>query len=171
MYGFSLIELMVVIAIVGILVVISAPSFSTLLQRQRMTTTVNELFAAINLTRSEAIQRGARVDLVPADGVDWSNGWVVFIDQDGDQKVDTGEKIIFSHGAVPAGFSITSRFTDNDVKYVAYNGAGRTHTNANRQTAQAGRFHIVSTSARRDIVLNFMGRPRTCVPTGSTLTC
>lgn len=162
---------MVVVAIAAILMMVGAPSFVTLLERQRMTTTTNELFAAINLTRSEAIQRGARVDLVPADGADWSKGWVVFIDQDGDQKVGSGEKVIFSHGVVPTGFAITSNFTDDSVKYLAYDGMGRSRTNGDSQVTQYGRFHIVSANVRRDIVLSFIGRPRTCVPAGSPLTC
>ena len=169
--GFSLIELMVVITIVGIMVAIGAPSFSMMLEKQRMVTTVNELFAAINLTRSEAIQRGARVDLVPVDGTNWSNGWMILVDENANQKADPGEKIVFIHGAVPAGISITSNFIDDTPLYLAYNGTGRTRTNANSQSIQSGSFRFQSANVNRRIVINTLGRPYTCTPATATSTC
>jgi type IV fimbrial biogenesis protein FimT len=171
LHGFSLVELMAVIAIAAILLTIGVPSFSVLLEKQRMTTTVNELFAALNLARSEAIQRGTRVDLVPVDGNNWSNGWLVLIDDNGNQKADAGEKIIFTHGAVAAGISITSNFVDDAVKYVAYNGTGRTRTNGDSQVTQVGHFLLQSANLNRRIVLNFLGRARTCVAATATATC
>lgn len=169
--GFSAIELLVVLAVATILLGIGVPSFRMLLQNQRLTTTVNELFAAINLTRSEAIQRGIRVDLVPADARDWASGWVVFIDENDNQKPDEGEKIIFTRGPVPAGITIDSRFFDSSVKYLAYSGTGRTRINANSRTPQSGNFLFTSEYATRRIVIGFLGRPRVCNPATEKSTC
>lgn len=171
MSGFSLIELMVVLAIATILLGIGVPSFRMLLQNQRMTTTVNDLFAAINLTRSEAIRRGTRVDLVPVDGKDWASGWVVFIDQDADQIPDSGEKIIYIHGPVARDIVIKSRFADSSAEYLAYNGTGRTRTNANSRTPQLGNFLLSSEHVSRRIVIGFLGRPRVCNPAMEKSTC
>ncbi|MDB5761355.1 MAG: pilus assembly protein FimT [Herminiimonas sp.] len=167
-----MVELMAILAIASVLLAIGVPSFRSLIQNQRMTTTVNDFFAAVNLARSEAIQRGARVDLVPAgDGTDWTRGWVVLIDRNGNQKADAGEQIIFSHGPAPKGMTIKSAFTDSKVQYLAYNGTGRTRTNANSQTPQLGSWSFALDNQARRIVINFVGRPRVCNPNIDTTTC
>lgn len=163
--GFSTVELMVTLAIASILLTIAVPSFRNLIQKQRMTTSVNEFFAAVNLTRSEAIERGARVDLVPAgDGSDWARGWVVFIDKNDDQKQQEGEQIIFSHGPAPDGMTIQSVFTDSSRQYLAYNGTGHTRTNTSSQSPQLGTLSFTLDKQVRRIKINFAGRPRACNP-------
>jgi len=162
--GFSLIELIVVISIAAILLALGVPSFRSLLQNQKMTSTVNDFFSAINLTRSEAIQRGGRVDLVPTDVNDWRKGWIIFVDENNNQRPDPGERIVFSHGPAPDGIQITATLTDSKVKYLAYNGTGRTRVNASNQTPQAGNFLFTMGDSQRKIVLNFLGRPRICNP-------
>lgn len=171
-----MIELMVVLAVAAILLMIGAPGFRSLIQNQKLTTTVNELFMAVNLARSEAIHRGARVDLVPAgDGTDWASGWLVFVDQNNDQRPDAGEQIILSHGPLPAGISITSNWTysnaDSPVQYLAYNGTGRTRTNADSQTSKAGSWVLQLDGQYRKIAINFLGRPRVCNPALEAATC
>ena len=169
--GYTIVELMTVLAIAGVLLGIGVPSFNALMRTQRITTTTNNFFAAVNLTRSEAIQRGVRVDLVPADGADWVNGWIVLIDQNGNQKADPGEQIIFSSGPVSKGIAIRSSFTDSKRPYIAYTGSGRTRTNANSQTPQLGSLSFTLDDQSRRIVINFLGRPRVCNPKLDTATC
>jgi type IV fimbrial biogenesis protein FimT len=170
--GYSMIELMTVLAIAAILLAIGVPSFGALIRNQKMTTTVNDFFTAVNLTRSEAIQRGTRVDLVPAgDGSDWTKGWIVLIDRNGNQKADAGDQIIFSHGPAPKGITIKAAFTDSKAQYLAYNGSGRTRTNANSQTPQLGSWSFTLDNQARRVVINFLGRPRVCNPNIDTTTC
>lgn len=170
--GFSIVELMTILTIVAIVLAIGIPGFITMIQNQKLTTTANALFAAVNLTRSEAIHRGTRVDLVPAgDGSSWQNGWVVFVDENNDQHPDADETIIFSHPAVDRDMLIAANFTDSKVQYLAYNGTGRTRTNANSQTSQSGNWRLDLGSQSRKIVVNFMGRPRVCNPLKEPGTC
>lgn len=169
--GFSLVELMTVIAISAILLGIGMPSFSLLMENQRMTSTANEFFAAINLTRSEAIRRGTRVDLVPVDGSNWNNGWVVFVDEDADQAVDDGETVIFTYDAAPTGITITSSLTDRSPLYLAYAASGRTRTNSSGSRVQYGNFRFESTNQSRKIIINYLGRPRVCNPATDKSTC
>jgi type IV fimbrial biogenesis protein FimT len=153
--GVTLIELLTVLAILTILLGVGVPSFQSLLQSQRLTTTTNGLFATVNLARSEAIQRGARVDLVPGgDGSDWKNGWVVFIDENADHKVNDQEKIVFTQGAVPPGIEITSNFSGNDI---AYTGTGRSNANGSLFLEQG-------VQSRRTVTINLLGRARVCNP-------
>jgi type IV fimbrial biogenesis protein FimT len=157
--GFSAIELMIVLAIAVILLTAAVPGFRSMIQSQRMTTATNDLLAAINLTRSEAIKRGARVHLMPAGGgADWTKGWVVFIDKNKNKKPDAGDEIIFSHSPVADGITI-ERKPENTA--VQYNGTGHT---------QAGHLLLTLDQIERNIIINFLGRPRVCNP-GSEKSC
>lgn len=170
--GFSLTELLIVIAIIGIFASLGAPNFRDMIERQRIATTVNDFFSAIYLARSEAIRLGARVDLVPKDATgDWAKGWVVFIDENGNQRPDSRERIIFSHDAAARGMSIAASLTDSKVQYLAYTGSGRTRTNASSQATQFGTFTFKLGKQTRKIKLNFLGRPRVCNPDTDGATC
>ena len=74
--GFTLIELMVVVAIAAILVTLAAPSFVRLFADQRAKSAATNLYTALNVARSEAIKQNASVTLQPKSG-DWANGWVI----------------------------------------------------------------------------------------------
>jgi type IV fimbrial biogenesis protein FimT len=162
--GFSLVELMTVLAIAAILLGIGVPGFRSLIQNQRVIAATNDFFAAINLARSEAMQRGARVDLVPADGKNWNNGWVIFIDGNDDQMPEAGETLVFAHGPVTDGLTITSSFTDSSKKYLAYNASGRSRTNSSSFSPQLGTVSLALDRHVRRIKINFLGRPRVCDP-------
>lgn len=72
--GFTLIELVVTIAIIAILIGIGAPSFARFNADQRIRTAANDLQSALLITRSEAIKRRGNMTLSPATS-GWSNGW------------------------------------------------------------------------------------------------
>ncbi|HJU40528.1 MAG TPA: GspH/FimT family pseudopilin [Tahibacter sp.] len=84
--GFTLIELVVTLAVVAVLAVLALPSFTSTLGQSRMTAAANNLVAALNLARSEAIGRARAVSVCPsADGArcggnDWNTGWIAYVD-------------------------------------------------------------------------------------------
>lgn len=87
--GFTLIELIVTVAIVGILTVAAVPSFIDLMRNNRSAAQANEFLAALNLARSEAAKRGQNVSLCSSidaatcrtsDPTNWSDGWILFVD-------------------------------------------------------------------------------------------
>jgi len=63
--GFSLVELMVTIAVLAILLAIGIPSFASLIASNRLTSATNELVAALQTARTEAIRRNVRVTVCP----------------------------------------------------------------------------------------------------------
>lgn len=64
--GFTLVELLVTLMVLGIVATIAVPSFSWVIQSNQLTVTANDLIGALNLARSEAIRRGSSVSVVPA---------------------------------------------------------------------------------------------------------
>lgn len=79
--GFSIVELMIALAIMAVGAMAAAPLFTSLLESSRLTTATNNIIEALATTRSEAVRRGAAVKLVPIGG-DWKNGWAVQLSAD-----------------------------------------------------------------------------------------
>lgn len=96
MAGFTLIELMVTIALAAIILTQAVPSFNALVQNNRLISQKNEFISTLNLARSEALKRGTRVtvcastDQTTCDTADWEQGWIVFSDRNSDQVLDSG---------------------------------------------------------------------------------
>ena len=99
--GLTLIELIVVIAVLGILSGIAAPSFSQLILDQRQITQLNTLVGHLHLARSEAIKRRHWVVICKSHngeqcttGGDWRSGWIVFEDRNQDRQRNNHETLL-----------------------------------------------------------------------------
>jgi len=119
--GFTLIELVITIVIAIILLTTAVPSFRTLVEDNRLTTQINDLVTSINLTRSEAIKRGFSATICKSNtgsscAGDWTDGWVVFVDQDSDGVIDTGDTIIYVHDELRGNNTLTYGST-NRITY------------------------------------------------------
>jgi len=102
--GFTLVELMVTVVVVGILSALAVPNMRTFIQNMRMTSQTNEFISDLNFARSEAIKRAADVTVCKSadptaasptcltTGTDWGTGRIIFIDSDANgQRVSTEE--------------------------------------------------------------------------------
>lgn len=93
--GFSLIELLVTLSIVGILVFLALPNFNIYMANVRANSISTSLIAALRLARSEAIRQNAVIEVCPLKAgaatptcdtsttSDWSNGWIVRVPSSG----------------------------------------------------------------------------------------
>lgn len=72
--GFTLVELMIGVVLVGVLLGIGAPSFRALIAEQRLRAVSTDLRLALNMARSEAVKRNRSVVLSPSAG-GWGDGW------------------------------------------------------------------------------------------------
>ena len=139
--GFTLVELMVTIAIAAILLMVAVPSFDDALLNGKLTSQSNAVLSTLQLARSEAIKRNARVTVcksaqstTPPSGTctssgGWNQGWIIFHDADGDGVLDAGETIVQRGGALAPGFSLTGDANLSDaISFVSSGGATQSGT-------------------------------------------
>lgn len=95
--GFTLVELAITVVVLAVMVAMSAPLFTGMINGGRLTGNANELVAALQIARMESIRSNVRTTICQsADQLTCTNvspwrGWIIFSDTDGDGVVDAGE--------------------------------------------------------------------------------
>jgi type IV fimbrial biogenesis protein FimT len=172
--GFTLVELLAALGVAAVLMAIALPDLRALVRRQQLKAAAGDLFGAVELTRSLAIARAGRVLLAPREpnGVDWAQGWVVFVDHDADTRPGEGDELLSLHPALPPGLAITTAFSsDKRPDYLAFNGAGRGCTGASSAAARWGTLSLFQDEQVRRIRINMLGRARVCDPAREGASC
>ena len=135
-YGFTIIELMIAVALIAIVAAIATPSFSFMITNNRMASEVNQFVGSLHFTRSEAIKRGENVRVCTSvDGAscdasnDWTNGWIAIVDSSstvlkvypalrgGDTLIgdgNTGDAIRFNANGFATGFNGTVKMCESN---------------------------------------------------------
>ena len=151
-------ELMVTLSIAAVVLGIAIPNFSELITSSRLTTSANQLVAALNLARSEAVKRGMSVTVRKA-GVNWEDGWDVFTDIDRDNIFNGTDALIRTYEGLPANYTL--RGNNNFANFIRYDRDGLSN--------QPGSFVICNNSDGDDfpdantarlIIVNIVGRVR-----------
>lgn len=84
--GFTLIELMMTVAVLALVIAIGIPSFENQIRNNRSVAQAENFVVALNFARSEAVKRARRVSVCPSTNgtscnvTDWRDGWIVFLD-------------------------------------------------------------------------------------------
>jgi type IV fimbrial biogenesis protein FimT len=172
--GFTLVELLVVVAIVAILAGLAAPSFKAMMASNRASAAASALQVSLSTARSEAVKRGADARVtVAANGTAgvWSNGWTVFADATGtansgvapsDSATTTRLEVVSERSGVQ--YSQTGT-----LNYFSYNGQGRM-VDTNGGPANRTFWFYAGDSDKYCLIISVTGRVRTARVSGSS-TC
>lgn len=164
--GWTVVELVTVLAVVVVLAAAAAPAFHDLIRSQRASATSSAILAHLVLARSEAIKRSGRVVLCKSSNGEtcassggWEQGWLVFHDLNGDAELGVGEAIVAKAGPLSPG--VTLRGNSPVSRYVSYDATGATRMVSG--AFQAGTLTVCvrdGPSAGRQLVINAAGRVR-----------
>ena len=115
--GFTLIELMITIAILGITLGLAVPAMSDFAVRQRVSGQANELMLALAFARSEAVKQNSNIAVLPATNAatGWTNGWCV---GPADNMADCSSYNRIRSFQAKAGVAVSSNFLQASNKLV-----------------------------------------------------
>ena len=155
--GLTLIELLTTLTIAAITLTIGLPAFSGTLERTRVATAMHQVSADLAMARSTAIMRRAQVVACPRtldyrcrNDSDWSHGWIVFTDDDGNRQPDEEADVV----RVTDPSSHRSLAIDSTRRFLRYQRDGRS-AHSNQTVRVCSGEHLAGT-----VVVNNLGRVR-----------
>lgn len=127
--GFTLTELIVAIAMLGIIMAIAIPSFTSIIQNNYSVSMANSLTTALLFARSEGVKRNSPISVcATADssftscGSQWVLGWIIFVDVNGNGSIESGtDTILRTESLTGSNGSITP---SPSVNVITYNNVG-----------------------------------------------
>jgi type IV fimbrial biogenesis protein FimT len=135
--GFTITEMLVVVAIMGILAAIATPFMGDMIRRQRIKTAAFDVFSSLAFARSEAIKRNTTVTITPTGG-NWSEGWRI---------VDSNNNILRQQSGWDS-------LTATGPASVVFAGSGRSTTLASISLSSSG----IDAGSYRCVRLDLSGR-------------
>ena len=157
--GFNIIELMVTIAVLGVLLGVAVPGIQSYIHNSRLTTQINSLSISLSHARSEAIKLNQRVVVCVStngtqcasagSGTLWNKGWILFVDRNGDSNIDAGgpgtddcavnsttDCVISVQAAFPGTNTLTPAASVVDIVAYVSDGSSRCNTDASIATLE-----------------------------------
>jgi type IV fimbrial biogenesis protein FimT len=150
--GFTLLELLMVIAIMGIILAIAIPNFKALITSIRLTNAANNMVSALQIAKSEAIKSNSFVSIIPIKS-NWKNGWVV-----------KKKPIISEELTIKLFEPLNADYTVTPISPIIYRPDGRIDQNEVV-------FYFcspASTAAFREVTINATGRVKVLNPNTNT---
>ena len=140
--GFNLLELMIAMTIATIVLSVGVPSFTAMIQDNRMVAQTNALLGTLNIARAEALKVNMQVTVCKStdsatcnNGASWQDGWITFIDNDANGERAVAETLLWTNPGLGAGSTLVSASFDTFIAF-APNGLSL------GSTANAGFFRL-----------------------------
>ena len=119
--GFTLLELIITVALISIVTTFAIPSITTFTKNDRLTTNINTLVGHLGLARSESIKRSQQVSVCASTdnsscGGNWEDGWLVYADTNNDGSLNGTDEILRVQQALEGANTITTAI-GNQVTY------------------------------------------------------
>ncbi len=172
--GFTLVEVMIVLSIVGILASIAVPSFMQMIRSTNISGGVNTLMSDLRYARSESIRRGGGVVMCRSDdpeatvpacgsgsgssGNGWVTGWIIFHDLNNNANMDADETVLrvqsplATINAISDGNDLSSKFR--------FTATGRLRDSSSAATLRFGADPEFASAAQRTVCVSSGGRAR-----------
>ncbi|MFT4178472.1 MAG: GspH/FimT family pseudopilin [Thermomonas sp.] len=166
--GFTLIELMTTVSVLAVCAGIALPSMAAMIERQRTSAAISSLTAHMQLARMAAVSHNKRAVLCPSDdgrncaaGTDWSGGWMLFLDNDGNRMADAQDDILrVEQAPTSQHLRVVSTAGRQQLRYLPDGrsaGTNLTISICNQKAELLGR-----------VIVNNGGRPRSERPSAAT---
>lgn len=172
--GFTLVEVMVVIAVAATLSLLAMPALSKLVASSRTNSHVNAFVTDARLARNEAMRLGQVVTMCRAEDPEatqvqcrddtesggWQGGWIVFVDADGSKQVDAGETVLKIQQSLSDSGGI-AKADGSASPALRYRSNGRASAaNATLKFWPAGGADVLDASTGRTVCISGVGRVR-----------
>lgn len=154
--GFTLVELIITLVIAAIVLTLAIPGFSSVIRSNRQTTLLNDFTSYFHYAKSEAVTTGVPVTFCRRNtagtncdtSASWNDGWIVFIDINGDANKDAGDTLKKVHEAISNDFDIGSSVTEITITPRGFVSSESTFTFCDGRGASYARAKILSKTGR-----------------------
>jgi type IV fimbrial biogenesis protein FimT len=167
--GFTLLEALVVLALLAVLLTLAVPHLKGMQHKHQMQSQAEQLQSSLLLARSEALRRQQRVTVCArasepvaseycAAVGSWSQGWVVFVDANDNARREASEAVVQLHDPLPGFLTLQGNATVD--RYVSYGPSGRSQSTTG--AFQAGTLTLCGSGQAHvwRVVINAVGKPR-----------
>jgi len=159
--GFSLVELVITLAVLAIIMAIALPAFGGMLQRTREASAYHLLTASLATARLRAVKDGAPVTVCPSlDGHTcrgdeiWSDGWILYRDPDRDDQPQADDAVLQRFDGVSGDLALRSTTGRRHVRFLPSGWASG--SNLSIRLCRPGEDGFLGS-----VIVNNAGRPRT----------